>query len=351
MDPDYFFADYGPTTVERNDPMFLLSKTCCWWSGQSWPYATTQTLKAMANLLQNYEQEVVTRADYLKQLHVFAMSHRKNGQPYLAEALHPDTGSFEGHDSYNHSEHYFHRSFNDLIITGLVGLKTRGDDVLEIDPLAPAAWRWFALDDVPYRGHRLSIVWDEDGSRYKVGAGLRVLSDGKEVAVRDSLGKLTAKLALGSAPARTKEVRCNYAVNNDGDYYPRLSATFTDPETVLSKVNDGNAWYTETPPNRWSTDGSSNAKDSLIIDFGTPRSIDTVKLFLLDDGTKVVTPSRYELEYWEGNGMEIHSATGADACSTHRPPCQCHQVRHASGRETPGNIHSQPRGTHRPERD
>lgn len=117
----------------------------------------------------------------MKLLHIFAISHRKNGQPYLAEALHPDTGSFDHHDGYNHSEHYFHSSFNDLIITGLAGLKTRADDVIEIDPLAPADWPYFALDDVPYRGHRLSIVWDKDGSRYGKGAGLRVLVDGKEL--------------------------------------------------------------------------------------------------------------------------------------------------------------------------
>src|SRR5262245_45490083 len=61
MDKDYFFADYGPTTVERHDPMFEIAKRCCVWSGNSWPYATTQTLKAMANLLQNYKQDFVTR--------------------------------------------------------------------------------------------------------------------------------------------------------------------------------------------------------------------------------------------------------------------------------------------------
>ena len=44
MDRDAFWADRGPTTVERHDPLFLLQKTCCWWSGQSWPYAPTQTL-------------------------------------------------------------------------------------------------------------------------------------------------------------------------------------------------------------------------------------------------------------------------------------------------------------------
>src|SRR5262249_60612814 len=47
MDPDAFFAPFGPTTVERRDPLFRISPRCCWWSGQSWPYATTQTLQAL----------------------------------------------------------------------------------------------------------------------------------------------------------------------------------------------------------------------------------------------------------------------------------------------------------------
>jgi hypothetical protein len=125
MDTNFFAAKFGPTTVERNDPMFLIQKWCCWWSGMSWPYATTQTLKALANLLHNYSQGYVTRDDYYKMLHTYAISHRKDGKPYLAEALHPDTGSFEGHDGYNHSEHYFHSGFNDLVITGLIGVKPR----------------------------------------------------------------------------------------------------------------------------------------------------------------------------------------------------------------------------------
>src|SRR5262249_1435902 len=66
MDPDYFYTPYGPTTVERHDPQFLISKTCCVWSGQSWPYATTQTLVAMANLLNKDQQNVVSKKDYFK---------------------------------------------------------------------------------------------------------------------------------------------------------------------------------------------------------------------------------------------------------------------------------------------
>ena len=89
MDTNYFFAPFGPSFVGRNDPMFLLKKSCCWWSGQSWPYATTQTLKALANLLQNYQQNVITRADYFRLLRIYALTHRKNGKPYIAEAAHP----------------------------------------------------------------------------------------------------------------------------------------------------------------------------------------------------------------------------------------------------------------------
>ena len=300
MDPEYFFAPFGPLTVERRDPQFLLKNSCCWWSGQSWPYATAQTLKALANLLHNYKQSAITRADYAKLLRIFAISHRKNGQPYLAEALHPDTGSFDHHDGYNHSEHYFHSSFNDLVITGLVGLKTRPDDTIEIDPLAPADWPYFALDDVPYRGHRISILWDKDGSRYGKGAGLRVLANGKEIAALNTLGKITAKLPATAAPARSA-TRINYAVNNDGDYFPRFVASSTDPKTPLNRVNDGQFWYTLHPPNRWATAASTNATESITVDLGMKRRIDEVKLHLLDDGKDILAPASYELEYEDGN--------------------------------------------------
>jgi len=304
MDPQYFFADYGPSTVERNDPQFYLSKSCCWWSGQSWPYATTQTLKALANLLHDYKQGIVTRADYMKLLQVYTQTQRKAGRPYIAEAAHPDTGSWEGHDSYNHSEHYFHSGYNDLIITGLIGLKPRADDILEIDPLAPPDWPYFALDDLRYRGHQLTIVWDKDGSRYHRGAGLRVMADGKELASLNRMGKISAALPTSSERPISKVRRVNYAVNNDGLYFPRVSASFADAKTPLSRVNDGNYWYHIHPPNRWTCADSTNEFDWLAIDFGAMRKVDTVKLYFLDDGTNVVAPARYSVEAWDGIGWK-----------------------------------------------
>ncbi len=311
MDRDGFYADFGPSTVERNDPMFLLRNSCCWWSGQSWPYATTQTLKALANVVQrggdSGAESLPTKADYFKLLQIYARSHRKDGKPYLAEALHPDTGSFEGHDGYNHSEHYFHSGFCDLVITGLVGLTPRDDDSLEVNPLAPADWDYFALDDVPYRGHLISVVWDKTGKRYKLGAGLHVLVDGKPTAKSLTLRSLTLRVELlpEGLDSESQATTTNFAVNNDGDYYPRLTASYVSPTTSASKLHDGNYWYLPHPPNRWTCEGSPNEQDSVIIDFGTPRAIHTVKLYPLDDrgvrDSTVRAPRRIELDAWIDN--------------------------------------------------
>ena len=306
MDRDYFFADFGPATVERDDPQFVLQKTCCWWSGQSWPYATTQTLKALANLLHDYKQSFVTRADYLKLLHVYTHTHRKNGRPYIAEAAHPDTGSWEGHDSYNHSEHYFHSGYNDLIITGLIGLKPRADDVVEIDPLSPQEWPYFALDDLPYHGHQLAILWDKTGARYARGPGLHLLADGKEIASLNGLGKIVAKLPGAVVPSLDKLAnRVNYAVNNDGDYFPQFTASFANSRTPLWRINDGNYGYHLHPPNRWTCAGSTNRSDWVAVDFGLPRRIDMVKLYFLDDGTNIVAPESFSLEFWKNGAWKV----------------------------------------------
>jgi len=297
MDPAYFFAEFGPLTVERNDPQFLLQKTCCWWSGQSWPYATTQTLKGLANLLQNYSQTVITPADYFRLLQVYTRTQRKDGRPYIAEAANPDTGSWEGHDSYNHSEHYFHSGYNDLLITGLVGVRPQPDDTIEIVPLAPSDWAYFALDALPYHGHELSIVWDKTGRRYGLGAGLHLFSDAAEVASLPTLGRITARLVPKQEPAPASRV--NFAVNNDGNFYPELTTSYNASTAPLWRLNDGNYWYHLNPPNRWTFAGSPNATDWIELNFGTARPIDTVKLYFLDDGTDIVAPRSFHLESFE----------------------------------------------------
>ena len=302
MDPDYFFARFGPTVTERHDPLFLISRSCCVWSGQSWPFATTQTLAAMANLLNDYDQDFVDRADYLRLLKVYARTHQKDDRPYIAEATHPDSGSWSGHDHFNHSEHYFHSAFVDLVITGLIGLRPRDDDVLEVNPLAPGSWDWFALEDVPYKGHDVTIVWDRAGRRYALGAGLHLLVDGKRLASSTRLEKIEVELPPASSHESTPAPPINYAVNNSGRYFPKAIASSSSPSTPTALVNDGQYWYHVSPPNRWTAGESESATDWCGIDFGAERPLETVKLYFLDDEEGVVPPSSYELEHDAGNG-------------------------------------------------
>jgi hypothetical protein len=90
------------------------------------------------------------------------------------------------------SRYYNHSTFNDLIITGIVGLRPQADGSIVINPLLPEGkWKYFCLDGVNYRNHVLTIIWDEDGQRYHQGKGLLLFVDGELVANRNNLGKLT----------------------------------------------------------------------------------------------------------------------------------------------------------------
>ena len=301
MDPEYFLAPYGPTTVERHDPLFYVSPRCCEWSGNSWPYATTQTLSAMANLLNDYTQEVVDREDFVELLRIYTRTQRKNGRPYIAEAAHPDNGSWEGHDTPYHSEHYFHSAYVDLIVTGLVGLRPRDDDVLEVNPLVPEDWDYFALDGVRYRGHDVAIAWDRTGRRYGRGKGLSVFVDGRRLASAPNVQRLTAALPATRA-LESPDRPHNLAVSNDGGPFPRASVSYAAPETPPFYAVDGNYWYHETPANRWTTVGSSSTEDWIAVDFGVKRPVETVKLYFLDDGEGITAPAAYALEAWVDGG-------------------------------------------------
>lgn len=301
MDTAYFAAPYGPTTTERHDPLFRVSPTCCWWSGNSWPYATTQTLEAMANLLNDYRQSYVTKRDWMSLLQTYTRTQRYDGRPYIAEAANPDDGSWSGHNSYYHSEHYFHSGYVDLVITGVVGLRPRADDSVEVNPLAPDDWPYFALDGVGYHGHDLSIVWDRDGSRYHRGRGLSIIADGRVIANRPTPGRLVARLGAPRAPAHVDRPS-NLAVNSGRGAFPWLTASFSAPENPPFYAVDGSRWYAASPPNRWTAVGSPNRRDTLTLDLGETLPVEQLALYFVDDGagSRVRAPLRYDVAAWTG---------------------------------------------------
>jgi hypothetical protein len=216
-DPNGFAASFGPTTAERRHLRFNeRHKHECLWNGPSWPYATTQTLVALANVL---NQEGLTspldKKDYFALLMSYARAQhltRPNSTvvPWIDENLDPDSGRWiardilhaEDRSDRDRGRDYNHSGFCDLVITGLVGLRPRADRTVEVNPLVPeGAWDYFCLDGIPYHGRQLTVLYDRDGRRYGRGAGLRVLVDAVEIAAAGRLARVTGILPAVEAPA------------------------------------------------------------------------------------------------------------------------------------------------------
>jgi len=217
MDPKGFYAPFGPTTTEQRHPGFKISYTGheCQWNGPSWPLSTSVTITALANVLNNYEQDVIGKKDYFETLKIYTKSHtlkRQDGKvvPWIDENLNPFTGDWisrtrlkswkngtwnPGKGGKERGKDYNHSTYNDLIITGLVGLRPRADNVVEVNPLLPeGSWDYFCLDNVLYHGRNLTIIWDKTGRKYNKGKGLSLFVDGKPVANVSKLSKIVVEL-------------------------------------------------------------------------------------------------------------------------------------------------------------
>ncbi|MEP6747321.1 MAG: glycosyl hydrolase family 65 protein [Bacteroidota bacterium] len=193
-DTKTFCAPAGITTADRSHPAFRTHGCCkCEWDGAVWPFATSQTLTAMANLLNNYKQHYVSNSNYFDLLQTYVTSQHWKGLPYIGEYLDEKTGDWlKGEER---SRYYNHSTFDDLIISGLIGLRPRADDIIEVNPLLPGGkWDWFCLDNVLYHEKNITIIWDKTGMKYKKGKGLSVWVNGKKAASGDTLERLTGKL-------------------------------------------------------------------------------------------------------------------------------------------------------------
>ncbi|MBR1687395.1 MAG: exo-alpha-sialidase [Prevotella sp.] len=198
-DPHGFSAPYGQTTAERRHPLFRTHGVGkCEWDGAVWPFATSQTLTALANFANDYPHsqlavrnaQLRTDSLYFAELEKYVQSQHLRGRPYIGEYLDEVTGYWLKGDQ-ERSRYYNHSTFCDLVITGLVGLRPNDGRRVTVRPLLPAdKWDYFCLDNVRYHGHDLTIVWDRTGQHYHAGRGLSIYVDGRLAAHRDDLGLL-----------------------------------------------------------------------------------------------------------------------------------------------------------------
>ncbi len=210
MDEKGFLAPKGLVFPRRDTPGFDVkidvNKHECLWNGPSWPYATSVALTALYRTLQGGLDAPVSRADFPLLLWQYAEQHRitrNDGSvvPWIDENLHPFTGEWiarkvmiewdkSGFRKMAYRERgkdYNHSTFCDLVISGLAGFIPGGADGFAVDPLAPASWDYFVLDNLRYRNHNVTVRWQR-------GDGLVVMVDGREVARRATMGRLELRI-------------------------------------------------------------------------------------------------------------------------------------------------------------
>lgn len=321
----YFNYQAIPATQNRDDA------NCCHWNGPSWPFQTSQILTGMANLLQDYPaQNFVTKQNYATMLAQFAGLQHKDGKPYVAEAANGDTGDWI-YDGFNFSEHYNHSSFNDLVLSGLLGIKPQAGNTLVLKPLIPSGWDWFAAENVPYHGHNLSIRWDRTGTHYGKGSGLQIFQDGQRIHQSATAGNTTVNVAAPVTPApqqRLMNVAANPLTAEQNwlgrtvtQPFPKAFASYTNtvsngphchsgqtckPTTFDAPLRATDGWirYDKIPDDRWTNSGSPNSTDHLGVDFGAPRKINEVKFYTYDDGANIRVPASYTVQYLD-NGSWV----------------------------------------------
>jgi len=182
------------------------------------------TLTALANLLIDYRQDVMTPEDFFEVLKIYTRSHRlqkEDGRtvPWIDENLNPFTGDWltrttlkrglgtetpgwrDGEalaeKGQERGKDYNHSTYCDLIINGLMGIRSHWEDRITVAPLAPPEWDYFCLDGLPYHGRELTVLWDRTGERYGKGRGFRVFVDGRLIGEAESLHRLDLPLQKG----------------------------------------------------------------------------------------------------------------------------------------------------------
>lgn len=184
-----FNAPFGITTAERRHPLFRKNfrpkHPTCEWDGAVWPFATSQTLTALANVMHSYPLLADAIADscgrlmpnanlFFYHLKKYTEAQYRRGRPYIGEYLDETDGQWLMGDR-ERSRFYNHSTYNDLIITALVGLQPDMGDSIVVKPLVPESWDYFCIDNLPYHGQLLTIFYDRYGDRYHQGKGLHIV--------------------------------------------------------------------------------------------------------------------------------------------------------------------------------
>jgi hypothetical protein len=320
LSPTELGGPNGLRTVEPTYPRYLVQyrydkltgRPECQWNGPSWPFQSSQMLTGLANLLNDYSQTIITRTNYLRLLRQYTHQHfLASGKPDLEEDYNPDIGApIVG---LARSHHYNHSTYVDLILSGLIGVRPRADNILEINPLLPAEdrpgardIRYFALQNLAYHGHEVSVVYDQDGTHYRVGKGISVFVDGRRASGPSPLGRIQVNLPLHPGrPFAPQHRSDDVAVNVGLPGFPVAAASTSISPGSIAEAIDGRLWFFPEIPNGWSPATTASGDTSWYsIDFGQSRKIASVEAYFRGDKSSYKPPRDYTVQYKAKDGWE-----------------------------------------------
>ncbi len=191
-DESVFLTRYGISTADRTDARYLYEVAHeCLWNGYVWPFATSQTLAALNNVIRYYGGRERYASLFVKLLSQYAASHTRISDggvvlPWIDEVRHPERDEWSSREllrewgwredkgGYERGKDYNHSTFCDLVISGLLGVNTDGEE-LSADPIIPDSWDYFKLSHLNFRGKTYTVLFDRTGERYGHGKGLRII--------------------------------------------------------------------------------------------------------------------------------------------------------------------------------
>lgn len=189
-DEKVFNAKTGFTTADISHPRFLynISFHECLWNGYVWPYATSQTINAVNEVIKRHGEKVLTNNDLYSFILKYASMHyliKEDGTTinWIDEMMHPDKlewttrkilkgwnwrkdkGGYERGKDYNHS------SFCDLVLRCLIGIDDTAE-TLTVKPTIKGIWKWFKIENLTFHKKTYNIYYDEDGTIFNRGKGV-----------------------------------------------------------------------------------------------------------------------------------------------------------------------------------
>jgi hypothetical protein len=205
-DPEGFAGSHGLRTAERRHPRYgfavrtTLPRFLCRWNGPSWPFATSQTLTALARIARTGATPQAAPA-FLALLRQYAASHLEpDGGYWLDEDLDPDTGAWLTRDWRRRNDparaeigrDYQHSTFADLVLGGLLGIDVEGDAITTRPLPSAAELGWFEVRGLRLHGLDVELSWHPE-------QGMRLTAGGR-VARRRDLGPLAISASSDDIP-------------------------------------------------------------------------------------------------------------------------------------------------------